>query len=115
VLGNADFPRWSPDGRRLAFRAGTNSDNGVLTVGGPLGQHPKRLVSGRVNWFAWSPDGAKIAFIRNDDVQPPSRATVEIVGRNGRGHRVVARGKNLFRLWWSDDSRRLYFDGFVGR
>jgi len=73
-LKNADTPRWSPDGRCLAFL----SDHGNSDVDGPVtnqiylrrmdsGQ-TERLTSvpGGVEDFAWSPDGMMIAFVARD-------------------------------------------------
>ncbi len=73
-LKNADTPRWSPDGRWLAFL----SDHGNSDVDGPVtiqiylrrmdsGQ-TERLTSvpGGVEDFAWSPDGMMIAFVARD-------------------------------------------------
>jgi dipeptidyl aminopeptidase/acylaminoacyl peptidase len=66
TYGGADrYPRWSPDGRRLAFlsdraKRGTPGIHVIPADGGeaaPLAVR-ERAVSG----FAWSPDGARIAF-----------------------------------------------------
>jgi dipeptidyl aminopeptidase/acylaminoacyl peptidase len=65
-------PRWSPDGRRLAFMGRTGDGrNGIVTISAdgtnvePLADiatsnHPLPQVGER---FAWSPDGRRMAFV----------------------------------------------------
>jgi dipeptidyl aminopeptidase/acylaminoacyl peptidase len=68
--GFDQLPRWSPDGRRVAFVSdrggdGTHALWSLEAAGGP----PTRHVGGRglVDAPVWSPDGAEIAYIGNDD------------------------------------------------
>lgn len=58
-----DAPRWSPDGRRLAF-ASTRSGKRQLYVLEFPGGEPWQLTvdADGVGTFAWSPDGQRIAF-----------------------------------------------------
>ena len=63
-------PRWSPDGKRLAFLAQIDGKSQVLALtmdfgGGeavPLTAAPKP-----VQQFSWSPDGARIAYVTEDE------------------------------------------------
>jgi dipeptidyl aminopeptidase/acylaminoacyl peptidase len=73
-LKNAETPRWSPDGRRLAFLShhGNSDVDGPATIQIYLRRmdsgQTERLTSvpGGVEDFAWSPDGTMIAFLARD-------------------------------------------------
>lgn len=53
-------PRWSPDGRRIAFITQARGARALAIVSASGGM-PRTLVSANVVRFAWSPDGTRIA------------------------------------------------------
>jgi len=65
-------PRWSPDGRQLAFLANASSDKEakrqiwLLPMGGGEAERITDAPNG-VQQLAWSPDGSQIAFVTSDD------------------------------------------------
>jgi dipeptidyl aminopeptidase/acylaminoacyl peptidase len=68
---NDGSPRWSPDGRWLAFVSNRDGDDekkakGQLYVLPANGGEPRRLTDGKesVEAIAWSPDSSRIAFAR---------------------------------------------------
>jgi dipeptidyl aminopeptidase/acylaminoacyl peptidase len=80
VLGgewNVSRPRWSPDGRRLAFVAARGEQSGLWVLTLPRGERaqpqqprfvaPVRATNFHIPYagesFAWSPDGRRIAYI----------------------------------------------------
>src|SRR5437016_2169079 len=79
-LKNASTPRWSPDGRWLAFLS-DHGNSGVDVPGATIqvyllridGGKAERLTSvpGGVESFAWSPGGTMIAFVARD--QPTAK------------------------------------------
>jgi dipeptidyl aminopeptidase/acylaminoacyl peptidase len=58
-------PRWSPDGRQLAFTSSRADKASQLYVMPVAGGEPRKLTSLKedVTQAAWSPDGATIAFV----------------------------------------------------
>jgi Tol biopolymer transport system component len=60
-----DMPRYSPDGKRIAFVSGRSGTHEVW-VAGADGSNPVQLTSSGENestWPEWSPDGEFIAFV----------------------------------------------------
>jgi dipeptidyl aminopeptidase/acylaminoacyl peptidase len=60
-------PRWSPDGKQLAFLSNRDEEQQVYVMRADGGE-ASALTKGKrsVNSFAWSPDGTQIAFLAPD-------------------------------------------------
>ena len=54
------MPRWSPDGRSVAFSADRNYAGGVFVIGSD-GTGERRLTD-RGGWPVWWPDGRRIGY-----------------------------------------------------
>jgi len=86
-------PAWSPDGRRIAFRA---ADRALWTMR-PDGTGKRRASRVRVEFGnpSWSPDGRRIAFSAPGD-------RIVVVNANGRGRGSVVKASDwVSSLAWS--------------
>ena len=65
IGGIAEYPDWSPDGRRIAFVHRAKGFHDIYSVA-PDGTHLKRLTNDKAVEYSpvWSPDATKIVFIR---------------------------------------------------
>lgn len=66
-------PRWSPDGRQIAFSSDRSGSFNIwiMTSGG---QNPVQITldPGAVNWDpTWSPDGTRLAYVHKESLQSP--------------------------------------------
>lgn len=74
---NESTPRWSPDGKYLAFTSGRQEGKGAqIWLLDRRGGEAQRLtkVKGGVSAFAWSPDASKLAFLITDTDQDTASA-----------------------------------------
>ena len=72
------FPRWSPDGRRIAYQSRREDGTGIR-IAEPLQERDEGLqhqfpLNARP---AWSPDGAKLAYTAGDNEDPLQRIVVQ--------------------------------------
>jgi dipeptidyl aminopeptidase/acylaminoacyl peptidase len=115
------FPRWSPDGRWLAFSARI-ADEDSLHVIRADGSRSRRVARGAIIDFDWSPDGRRLAFVAACDVYSPSdglrgcgNGRIETVSRTGGRPTLVARPtagrpRAMIHLHsWSPDGTRLLY------
>ena len=77
-------PRWSPDGRHLAFLAMNGADREAkrqIWMLPTSGGDARRLTDAAqgVQQFAWSPDGTRIAFVAADE--PPKKSETDTHNR----------------------------------
>lgn len=92
-------PRWSPDGKKLAFISDREDSPQIYLM--PIdGGEASRLTEGKngVRSFEWSPDGKQISFIASD----PKSDVEEKKEKDKDDARVVDRDDKRARLWVVD-------------
>jgi TolB protein len=101
-------PRYSPDGHRIAYRAGEFGEIHVVNVNG-TGDHK---ISGSDTVFdqcpSWSPDGRRLAFVRYSSFSSSDVWTMRDDGT--RAEQLTSDGEIKTTAAWSPDGRSIAFD-----
>lgn len=75
-----DQPRWSPDGKTLAYLRGQRASLGIVLVDVATGKERTVTPPGQVDLdYAWSPDGAHLVVVRHPDRNPQSPGAIAFV------------------------------------
>jgi dipeptidyl aminopeptidase/acylaminoacyl peptidase len=83
VSGRDASPRWSPDGKEIAFISDRSEDKQVWVIG-PDGGEARQLTRGSMapSELAWSPDGRWLAVVGKAPLPPGSEETdVRVISR----------------------------------
>jgi serine/threonine protein kinase/WD40 repeat protein len=104
----AAMPRWSPDGKRIAFYQVSRGGFGKIYIVSTDGGTPEALTSNsgedKENDPTWSPDGSALAY----NTQPDSPySAIHIM--NLKTHEItdLPGSKGMFSPRWSPDGKRL--------
>lgn len=90
-------PRWSPDGRQIAFvaRRGEGEENQIWLLPADGGEaRPLTQAGGGVQGIEWSPDGSQLLFLSRE---APGEEEKRL--REQGGIRVVDRRPRMWQVW----------------
>jgi TolB protein len=110
--GNFGFPSWSPDGKRIVYRAAGADRNGLYIVDVAT-RAVTKLIEGEshANFPKWSPRGDRIAFTADID----GNYEVYTIAPDGSGlKRVTNRPGNDAHNAWSPDGEWIAFTSEAG-
>jgi len=93
-------PRWSPDGKWLAFTSNRLEDKNQLFVIDPTGGEAQQLTKSEtaVGNFSWSDDGKTIAYTAGEPTSQPLKDRKDYYG----DYDVVRAGYSYVHLWTID-------------
>jgi len=106
------LPRWSPDGKRIAFFGRKPGESAKIYIVPAEGGEPVRVLpqdTAEEDDAAWSPDGNRLVFAKNpfEEVHTPQDRELEIVDIKARRVAPVPGSAGLFSPRWSPDGRYL--------
>ncbi|MBG0859726.1 MAG: S9 family peptidase [Bacteroidales bacterium] len=81
LKGNSSSPKWSPDGKWIAFLADRGAKTQIFVIGkdGGEAQAVTNETEG-INNYEWSPDGKRFAILKNDPESKKLKAIKERYG-----------------------------------
>ncbi|MFL6351855.1 MAG: protein kinase domain-containing protein [Bryobacteraceae bacterium] len=102
----AYLPRWSPDGKQIAFMADQPGKPQQIFIMRADGGPPEQVTNGGRNSYdpTWSADGESVAFGRTR-LQTKARLDIELVNLSTRRISVLPGSDGLWSPRWSPDGR----------
>jgi dipeptidyl aminopeptidase/acylaminoacyl peptidase len=111
---SSEHPRWSPDGRYLAFLSKRNEGRTYVWLLNRLGGEAEPLIKTAqdVKDFAWSPDGKRIVMVLQDPSPEDLEAAEERTKEESEGKEIKDKNPKAQRPWVID--RYLYKEDEIG-
>jgi Tol biopolymer transport system component len=111
-LATGSNPRWSPDGRAIAFMRQDSMYRRSLYRISPDGSNLALIIQTSMNEFAWSPDGDRIAITRATGESVHADEIVIIPAQASKDeHIIVSDQLFVYHLTWSPDGKKFAFEG----
>jgi serine/threonine protein kinase len=106
--GVSALPRWSPDGKQIAFMSAENGKPWKIFLVSADGGTPKPLLpdSPSESDPTWSPDGARLAFSTGIP-DSNKKSTIGIMDMSTRQYSALPGSADLFSPRWSPDGHYL--------
>jgi Tol biopolymer transport system component len=102
----ANLPRWSPDGKRIAFMSYLPGETQQISIVRADGGRPEQLTNGDNSSYdpTWSADGRSLAFGRTRP-QTSTKLNIEVLNLRTRQLSVLPASDGLWSPRWSPDGR----------
>ncbi|MFQ5708247.1 MAG: SPOR domain-containing protein [bacterium] len=124
TAGHCEAPKWSPNGREIAFFKREENAEGIYSIGTGGGQISQIVTSTKslkiVPDFAWSPEGDRMAFVAIEEA--PGGEDVQnlyAVRKDGTGlQRLTQQNEFPFEirnLKWAPDGQHMAFNAYYGK
>jgi len=96
---NDTQPRWSPDGKRIAFVSAREEKPQIFLIS-PFGGEAEKLTDSKsgVQSFQWSPDGNRIAYVAQQEPTPDEEKEL----KDKDDAQVIDKNFKLARIWVID-------------
>src|SRR5712691_7743310 len=96
---NDNQPRWSPDGKRIAFISAREEKPQIFLIS-PFGGEAEKLTDSKsgVQSFQWAPDGNRIAYVSQQETTPDE----EKRKKEKDDAQVADKNFKLARIWVMD-------------
>jgi TolB protein len=108
--GNYGFPSWSPDGKKLVYRAATDSVKGLFIIDIESGHTTALTNNSQDNFPGWSPNGDLIAFTSKRE----GNYDLFTIHPDGSGlKRITTDPGNEAHSVWSPDGKWLAFSSGI--
>ena len=105
------LPRWSPDGKQIAFMGRPPSQLWQIYVVPAEGGSPQQVVSDDVNEGSpdWAPSGSLLIFSQLPQLETNAAKDMVVQTLELRTHQVsvLPRSEGLYAAHWSSDGRSL--------
>ena len=99
--GYLAWPRWSPNGREIAFLG----PYGLSLI--PAGGGTPRTLSTDADAAAWAPDSRRLAF--PGELEPSGSARLVVQNEDGSGRSVLGERRPIYSLSWAANGKRLLY------
>ena len=111
---SSEHPRWSPDGKYLAFLSKRNEGRTYVWLLNRLGGEAEPLIKTAqdVKDFAWSPDGKRIVLMLQDPSPEDLEAAEERTKEESEGKEIKDKNPKAQRPWVID--RYLFKEDEIG-
>ena len=124
-------PRWSKDGRRLAFIS-SRDGNAQIYISDPIEGHPRRVTNSPtgITYFKWSPNNEDFGYLAADDLTEEEKVRIRLGDdpivanegykfsrlyitstRGGKASLITTADRHVLSFDWAPDGSKIAYAG----